>query len=143
MQSTQITRDNRFARGTCAPRLSRISALQHTTTHCNTLQSIFFELLHRNALQHTATHCKSPLLNCCTATHCSTLQHTAAHCSTLQHTAAHCSTLQHTAAHCCNTMQRVILRALIGPLKITTSITTTQCNTVQHSTPHCTQPSRM
>ena len=38
------------------------------------------------------------------ATHCSTLQHTAAHCSTLQNTATHCSTIQHTATHC-NTLQ--------------------------------------
>jgi len=31
------------------------------------------------------------------ATHCNTLQHTAAHCNTLQHTATHCNTLQHSA----------------------------------------------
>jgi len=43
--------------------------LQHTATHCNTLQ-------------HTATHCN-------------TLHHTATHCNTLQHTASHCNPLQH------------------------------------------------
>ena len=43
-------------------------SLQHTATHCNTLQ-------------HTAI----------------TLQHTATHCNTLQHTATHCNTLQLTA----------------------------------------------
>jgi len=41
----------------------------HTTTNCNTC----------NTLQHTATHCN-------------TLQHTATHCNTLQHSATHCNT---------------------------------------------------
>jgi len=44
--------------------------LQHTATHCNTLQL---------TLQHAATHCN-------------TLQRTATHCNTLQHTATHCNT---------------------------------------------------
>jgi len=74
--------------------------LQRAATHCNTLQ-------------HTAAHFNTPVVFliavCCTvcvngrgstATHCSTLQHTATHCSTLQHIAAHCNTLQHTATHC-------------------------------------------
>ena len=87
--------------------MQKFITLQHTATHCNTLQrtatsprayrlcefvTLFYTALHCNTLQHTATHC-------------STLQHTAAHCRTLQNTAAHCRTLQHTAAHC-NTMQR-------------------------------------
>jgi len=59
--------------------------LQHTATHCDTLQT------HCNTLQQTATHCKT-LQN--TATHCNALQHTATHCYTLQHTALHCNTLR-------------------------------------------------
>ena len=58
--------------------------LQHTATHCNTLQT---SATRCNTLQHTATHCN-------------TLQHAATHCNTLQHTATHCNTLQHTATHC-------------------------------------------
>jgi len=54
-------------------------ALQHTATHCNTLQ-------------HTATQafCRtvSPVVDCVPHNeHCSTLQHIATHCNTLQHTA--------------------------------------------------------
>jgi len=71
--------------------------LQHTATHCNTLQ-------------HTA-HCTTLLPSGCPATHCNTLYHTATHCNTLQHTAlpsgcpaTHCTTLYHTATHC-NTLQ--------------------------------------
>ena len=79
--------------------------LQHTTTHCNTLQ--YTASRYKTRIRHTATHCNTlqqaathwyKLLY--TAAHYITLQHTAAHYITLQHTAAHCSTLQHTAAHC-------------------------------------------
>ena len=86
------------------------STLQHTATHCNTLQP-------------TATHtlaqwdtCQTRLMTKSHSTHCNTLQHTATHCNTLQHTllpnethvkqdwwqshtqptATHCNTLQHT-----------------------------------------------
>jgi len=85
--------------------------LQHTATHCNTLDHTTTHS--RNALQHTATYCDT-LQH--TATHCNTLQHTATHScntpertathgNTLQHTATRCNTLQHTAAHpqTCNT----------------------------------------
>ena len=67
---------------------------------------------------------------CLCATHCSTLQHTAAHCSTLQHTVTQCSTMQHAAtcsnmlqhaATCCNALQR----------------TATHCNELQHAAKHC------
>ena len=85
--------------------------LQHTATHCNTLQHTRYGLLWR--LQHTATHCNT-LQH--TATHCNTLQHIwISHvtgkfqidlamdcfgvCNTLQPTATYCNTLQHTATH--------------------------------------------
>jgi len=87
--------------------------LQHTGTHCNTLEHT---ATHCIALQHTATHCNT-LEH--TATHCIALQHTTfGHRPTalyatwyqatasLQHTATHCNTLQHTAAHYCNTLHR-------------------------------------
>jgi len=100
------------------PETVPVMTLQRTAAHCSTLQ------------QHTAAYC-STLQHTATATHCNTLQHTAAHCSTLQHTATQCSTLQHnapkwgcaqacacdnTATHC-NTLQH----------------TATHCNTLQHS----------
>ena len=54
--------------------------LQHTATHCITLQD---SRANCNALQRTATHGN-------------TRQHTATHGNTLHHAAAHCTTLQHT-----------------------------------------------
>ena len=102
--------------------------LQHTATHCNTLQhtQFFFFKMTRQCTSGAPTCC-SPCSTLC----CSTLQHTgtycntqtfffewigavnlgrlhlapyaprcvAAHCNTLQHTATHCNTLQHTATH--------------------------------------------
>ena len=70
--------------------------LQHTTTHCNTLQT----------LQHTATRCLTLQTLRNTATHCrveiprngkmistnTATQPTATHCNTLQHTATHRNT---------------------------------------------------
>jgi len=88
-----------------------VNTLQHTATHCNTLQlkHVFhFRILPPSTV---ATHI---------ATHCSTLQHTAAHCNTLQHTATHCNTLQHIAVHD-NTLQH----------------TTTHCSTLLHAATHC------
>jgi len=84
--------------------------------HCNTLQRI--ALQHFNALQHTTTHCNTMQHN---ATHRNAPQHTAIHCNTLQHKlqhkqqtatrsrashdiVTHRNTLQHTAIHC-NTQQ--------------------------------------
>ena len=86
--------------------------MQHTATHCNTLQctattymyqehtswvTCAIYVAHCNTLQHAATHCNTLHY---TATHCNILQHTATHGNTLQHTATHCNTLQHTATHC-------------------------------------------
>ena len=76
-----------------APRLPL--ALQHTTTHGNTLQ-------------HTATYLHRRKLPNYPILHCNTLQHIATHCDTLQHTATHCNTLQHTATHC-NTLQHTFI----------------------------------
>jgi len=72
------------------------SLLQHTATHCNTLQRTATHWTHLNALEHTAIHWNTLQR---IATHCNSLQQTATHCNTLdtlQHTATHCSTLQHT-----------------------------------------------
>jgi len=55
------------------------NTLQHTATHCNTLQ-------------HSATH----VIHTCVARHVTCL-------ITLQHTATHCNTLQHTATHVIHT----------------------------------------
>jgi len=91
------------------------SALKHTTT----ISHGEFARLSRNGhciLQHTATHC-----NTLQHTRCNTLQHAAICCNTVQHTlqltafarvTAPCNTLQHTATYCnthaatrCNTLQ--------------------------------------
>jgi len=65
-----------------------------------------------NTLQHTATHCNTLQQ---TATDYGTQDYwlAAAHCDTQneQHTAPHCDTTQHTATHC-DTLHRM----LIGPL---------------------------
>jgi len=80
-----------------------VQLLQHTATHCNTLQ--------HNSLQHTVGHRRTPRLGYWrwgVCNYCNTLQHTATqvtatHCSTLQH-----KSLQHTVALCntshCNTL---------------------------------------
>ena len=86
--------------------------LQHTATHCNTLQHIS-QMIESRHLWLTLCNTLQP-----TATHCNTLQHTSTRCNTLQHTAKHCNTLQHTATHC-NTYH-----------------TATHCNTLQHTAPH-------
>jgi len=68
--------------------------MQHSATHCNTLQytATHHTATHYNTLQYTTLQLA--------ATRCNTLQHTAIH-----HTAKHCNTLQyitlqHTATHC-------------------------------------------
>ena len=68
-----------------------LNKLQHTITHCNTLQRIDPAYLVER-----------------TATHCNTLKYTKTYCNTLQHTTIRCNTLQHTATHC-NTYTRPIL----------------------------------
>ena len=110
--------------------------MQHTATHCNTLQRT---ATHCNALQCIAMHCTARYR---TVAHCNTLQqpiwlslqHTATHCNTLQHlidatdwqhTAREadtvlCRVLQHIATHC-NTLQR----------------TATHCNVLQYTSTHC------
>jgi len=114
---------------------TRNNMMQHTATHCITLQHTTCNTLQQHD-QHTATHRDTlqhpqhPAAQCCnnmiqhTATHfdtlhatrcnniISTLQHTATHCNTLQYTATHCDTLRHTATYymqhavtSCNTKQ--------------------------------------
>ena len=91
------------------------NGLQHTATHCNTLQ-------------HTATE----------------LQHTATHCNTLQHSATPCNTLQHPAKRPIY-KRRYVTRELSiekeisnGPQHPATPYNTLQhpatlCNTLQHT----------
>ena len=74
--------------------------MQHSATHCNTLE----HTITHNTLQHTATHCNTLQL---TAAHCNTLQHESYHdgdyyvevLKTSTHMATHCSPLQPTAKH--------------------------------------------
>ena len=135
-------------------------SLQHTATHCNTLQ-------HTGGAARDAS-CRSTCWNptqCNTATHCSTLQHTATHCNTLQHTygaardasyrstcwnstqcntlqhtAAHCSTLQHTATHC-NTFMAQLKMPRIAQ-RAGFQHNATHCNTLQHTATHLWRSSR-
>jgi len=80
--AVSMTRLNHYQHLEARPAAPHCNTLQHTATHCNTLQ---LEARH-------------------TAPHCNTLQHTATHCNALQlearHTAPHRNTLQHTATHC-------------------------------------------
>jgi len=83
-------------------------AVQHTTSHWNTLQQTATHC-NTHTLQHTTTHIRdltqvmwvghigdTPQHN---ATHCNALQRTATHCNALQRTATHCNALHHTATH--------------------------------------------
>ena len=75
--------------------------LQHTTTHCNTLQHTATHCKTLNVTAHcplpTATHCSMCTAMSHTATHCNALQHTASHCTAVHHNETHCSALEHTA----------------------------------------------
>ena len=115
-----------------------IEALQHTATHCNTLQHTYTPLQH--TLQHT-TRDRKPFLFYLVVNHFSpTLQHTATHYYTRQHTATHCNTLQHTATHC-NTLQRTATPCNTRQHTATPCNTlqhpATPCNTLQHTATHC------
>jgi len=106
--------------------MNYLDLLQHTSTHCDTLQQWTRHFTHRNMLQCTLmNYLQHP------ATPCNTLQHTVTHCNTLQHTAT-VDEAHHTSKHAtmhfddlpathCNTLQH----------------TTTPCNTLQHSATHC------
>jgi kynurenine formamidase len=103
----------------------RSNTLQHTATHCNTLQH-----RHRNwapsqrsnPLQHTATHCNIVTFSCASRR---------AQDHTLQHTATtgeiHCNKLQQTATTNC--IATVFLRT-------SRRAGCTLCNTLQHSATH-------
>jgi len=103
------------------------ATLQHTATHCNTLQHVC----------HIATHCNTMLLP-----HCNTLQHTIL--ATLQHTDTHY--VCHTATHCntlrlpsCNMLQHYICHAATHSY----TLFFPHCNMLQHTAtpvtnlPHC------
>ena len=74
-----------------SPHIERNLHLQHTATHCNTLEHTATPATYYNTLQHVGTHCNN----------CNILQHIATHCNTLQHTATHC---RHTwrVERCCS-----------------------------------------
>ena len=99
-------------------KLTRTYTLQHTATHCNTLQ-------------HAET--ASWLAN----THCHTLQHTAMHFNTQQRTATHCNALQHTASYCNTQKPQVHSRAHAATQWKMLERAATYCNTLQHTTTHC------
>jgi len=105
---------------------------------------------HCNTLQHSAAHSRRfALLDIRRSQHCNTMQqrqHTSTLCNTLQHSATkatHFNTLQHTATLCSS------LTALLPGSHSTTSalphlqLTATSCNTLQHSTTHARRFLRM
>ena len=111
--------------------------LQHTATHCNTLQ---------NTLQHSATHCNTGGRydvdqhgRFCPFLYISTLRHTATHCKRLQKIATHYNALQHTATQEGGMMwTNVEGFALFMYIHIATHCNTLQhCKTLQHSATHC------
>jgi len=81
------------------------NTLQHTATHCNTLQHADVPYTMGIKQQKQMGDQALPLFN--------TLQHTATYYNTLQHTATHCNTLQHTATHC-NTLQHADVSHTMG-----------------------------
>jgi len=71
---------------------------------------------------------------------CNTLQHTARHWhNTLQHTATHCNTMQHTAARqrFARSAMPAMRRAMSGDYCIPLQHTATHCNTLQYPTTPC------
>ena len=90
--------------------------VQHTATHCNTLQHQLTKV------------CLSRAARAIKLLHCSTLQHTVTHCNTLQHTATHCNTLQHTATH-----KGVPAEGGSGYQTATLQYTATHCHSLQHT----------
>jgi len=103
-----------------------------------------------NALQHTATHyttlqhtanscvyvCPDPEVSSHSATHCNALKHTATHCNALQRTATHCNALHHTATHCkfmCVCVPRLRGVSTLCSTLQHTQHTETHCNTLQHT----------
>ena len=121
-QLTWLFRRNHFKSDSSGVYDFDSNALQHSTTHCNTLcisSQVGFLRCIWLWQQHTATHCN-------------TLQHSATHCNTLcisrqvgflrciwlwmPHTATYCDTLQHTATHC-NTLQHTIYEQLTWLLR--------------------------
>jgi len=76
--------DNNALQQHNAKQATHCNTLQHTATHCNTLQHNAKQAIHCNTLslcssQFAPTRCISTN----TATHCNTLQHTATHRNTL------------------------------------------------------------
>ena len=100
------------------------NTLQHTTSHCNMLLSVFPS----NLLQGLWTPpCNTPQ---CTATSCN---------AALQRTAMHCSARQHITTQC-NTLLSVFLYAVCKSYEAMTSTlqhTVMHCNALQRNTPHC------
>ena len=74
-----------------AARQALLEQIQHTATHCNTLQHTHCNTLRRPVDVRLGAPPMSRFT--ATATHCNTLQHTATHCNTLHHTATHCNNL--------------------------------------------------
>jgi len=130
--------------------------LQHTATHCNTLQHAATELRatpaigatrtathtathiakHCNTLQHNTTYpaidLRATVAHAHCNTHCNTLQHTATHCNTQQQTATHCNTLQHTATHC-NTLTQQHTATHFNPLHLTLQQNCDRPSPLEHS----------
>jgi len=131
----------------------RCNTIQHTATHCNTLQqhtTTHSDILHHAVtLCHTVSHCNTLQQHTtirrntlhCIATHCitlqSVLQRTVPHCK-LHHTTVHCSSvlLQHTTMHCSCThsfathYDTLHLHPFISS---TLQHTATHCDTLQHT----------
>ena len=113
--------------------------LQHTATHCNTLQhtAIYCKLQHAtehcSTLWHTATHCNitlHPRCNAlhlhCTRTGCTLVCRrfpisSAIRCNILQHAATHCHTLQHAALNLtrCTLVHRHFMKVVFNTLQHT------------------------
>ena len=131
--------------------------MQHTATHCNTLQhtsnNAEWRATHTtwhhiiNPLQHTATHCKyaewsavhtikyhifNPLPR--TATHCNTqVARSSCRASILEKSFHVSNTLQHTAMYCNMQLPCINSREVLS----CEQHAATHCNTLQHTTTLC------
>ena len=74
--------------------MNATDTIQHSATHCNTLQTLQHTARHtRHCNTHYTPHCDTLQHTSDTATHCNT--HNTSHCNT--HNTTHCNTLQHTS----------------------------------------------
>ena len=105
-------------------------SLQHTATHCNSLQ--------HTCNTHAHQTCEKPQYPKPMEISTTRSQLAATRCNTLPHPSTHCNTLQHT----CNTPEHQKCEKPQYPLPIEipttrSQLAATHCNSLQHTATHC------